>query len=163
MEDFFNLPPIDEKATEEESEQPSRSKEELMVEAKEIYNALTNAEKIDCALPTVGGFDEHDTEMDDIARRAVDQFDELVNLGNNVPDLHAGKIFEVAGMMLKTAMEAKNAKTERKLKIVDLQIKKMKADLANNSENEKPATGGEFDRNELLRHLVSVKNENSDK
>lgn len=164
MEEFFNLPTGDDPVVEEES--PSRSKEELMVEAREIYSSLTTAEKVDFALPTVVGLDMHDSEMDSIAAKAVKTFEDLIVLGGNVPDLHAGKIYEVAGQMLKTALEAKNAKAERKLKMIDLQLKKVRAeqiDLEQGNGNRRHANGGEFDRNELLKYIVSSKSENSDK
>lgn len=164
MEEFFNLPPTVE--TEVVEELPQKSKEQLMVEAREIYSALTTAEKVDMALPTVVGLDTHDSEMDDIAKKAVKTFEDLIVLGGNVPDLHAGKIYEVAGQMLKTALDAKNAKAERKLKMIDLQLKKVRAeqiDLDQGNGKRKNAGGGEFDRNELLKYIVSNKTQTTDK
>jgi hypothetical protein len=104
--------------------------------------------------------------MDAIATKAVKTFEDLIVLGGNVPDLHAGKIYEVAGQMLKTALEAKNAKAEKKLRMIELQLKKVRAeqiDLDQGNGDRKNATGGEFDRNELLKYIVSNKSENSDK
>lgn len=164
MEEFFNLPPI--AVAEVVEELPEKSKEQLMVEAREIYSALTTAEKVDMALPTVVGLDSHDGEMDSIAAKAVKTFEDLIVLGGNVPDLHAGKIYEVAGQMLKTALEAKNAKAERKLKMIDLQLKKVRAeqiDLDQGNGERKNSGGGEFDRNELLKYIVSNKTQTSDK
>lgn len=162
LDDFFNI------STEEGAEEvlPSRTKEELFQEAQQIYSSLTTAEKVDVALPTVVGLDTHDIEMDDIADKAVRTFEDLIALGGNVPDMHAGKIYEVAGQMLKTALEAKNAKTERKLKMIELQLKKVRAeqiDLDQGNGARKDSSSGEFDRNELLKYLVSGKTENSDK
>lgn len=164
MEDFFNLPPASEDDEDEEIA-PTKTKDELMVEANQIFSALTTAEKIDYALPTVAGLDTHDSEMDDIAKKAVKTFEDLVNLGGNVPDMHAGKIYEVAGQLLKTALDAKNAKAERKLKMIDLQIKKAKLELgAGGGEGNSTTSGGEFDRNDLLKYIVDAKkSENSDK
>jgi len=166
MEDFFNLPPAEKAETEEEIA-PTKTKEELMVEANAIYSSLTTAEKVDYALPTVVGLDSHDEEMDSIARKAVQTFEDLVALGGNVPDMHAGKIYEVAGQMLKTALEAKNAKAEKKLKMIELQLKKVRAeqiDFDLGTGQSKNSSGGEFDRNELLKYFVSSKkSENSDK
>ncbi len=164
MEEFFNLPPtVDEVEVEE---LPTKSKEQIMVEAREIYSALTTAEKVDYALPTVMGLDTHDSEMDSIAAKAVKTFEDLIDLGGNVPDIHAGKIYEVAGQMLKTALEAKNAKAEKKLRMIELQLKKVRAeqiDLEQGNGERKGASGGEFDRNELLKYIVSNKTEKSDK
>jgi hypothetical protein len=145
---------------------PSKTKEQLMVEAKEIYSSLSTAEKVDFALPTVVGLDSHDDEMDSIAAKAVRTFEDLISLGSNVPDMHAGKIYEVAGQMLKTALEAKNAKADKKLRMIELQLKKVRAeqiDLDQGNGERRSATGVEFDRNDLLKHIVSSKIENSDK
>jgi hypothetical protein len=163
MEEFFNLPPVEELVDEE---LPVKTKEQLMVEAREIYTSLTTAEKVDHALPTVIGLDMHDSEMDTIAYKAVKTFDDLIALGGNVPDIHAGKIYEVAGQMLKTALEAKNAKAEKKLRMIELQLKKVRAeqiDIDQGNGNRKLSGGGEFDRNELLKYIVSSKSETSDK
>ncbi len=164
MEEFFNLPSSEE--IEEVEEQPTRTKEELMIEAREVYSSLSTAEKVDYALPTVVGLNAHDEEMDDIAQKAVKTFEDLIALGGNVPDMHAGKIYEVAGQMLKTALEAKNAKADRKLKMIELQLKKVRAeqvDLDQGNGDRRGTNGGEFDRNELLKYIVSSKTENSDK
>lgn len=164
MEEFFNLPPLEQEVVEQAAEM--KSKDELMLEATGILSSLTTAEKVDFALPTVVGLDSHDTEMDEIAAKAVRTFDDLIALGGNVADLHAGKIYEVAGQMLKTALEAKNAKAERKLKMIDLQLKKVRAeqiDIDQGNGDRRIAGGGEFDRNELLKYIVSSKSEKSDK
>ena len=163
MEDFFNLPPT---VVEQEVVEPAKTRDELMLDAKEIYSSLTTAEKVDYALPTVVGLETHDLEMDSIASKAVKTFEDLIALGGNVPDMHAGKIYEVAGQMLKTALDAKNAKAERKLKMIELQLKKVRAeqiDIDQGNSDRKHAGGGEFDRNELLKYIVSSKSEKSDK
>ena len=138
-----------------------------MVEASSVFSSITTAEKVDYALPTVLGLDAHDSEMDDIARKAVDTFNDLISLGSNVPDMHAGKIYEVAGQMLKTALDAKNSKADKKLKMIELQLKKVRAEQIDFDLGAGPAKGqggGEFDRNELLKYIVSSKkSENSDK
>jgi hypothetical protein len=51
-----------------------------------------------------------------------------MDLGFNVDDRNAGKIFEVAAALLKTAVDAKVAKLDKKLKMIDLQLKKAKMD-----------------------------------
>lgn len=163
MEDFFNLPPS---AIDVDVEEPPMTKERLMVDAREVYSALSTAEKVDYSLPTVVGLDSHDSEMDSIAGKAIRTFEDLISLGGNVPDIHAGKIYEVAGQMLKTALEAKNAKAEKKLRMIELQLKKIRAEQIDDENGNGPGNGGtgnEFDRNELLRHIVSSKTEKIDK
>lgn len=119
---------------------------EVMDDVTEIIVAMTNAEKVDMALETVKGLTEHDTEMDDIATKALKSYQDLIDMGMNCTEGHAGRIFEVAATMLKTALDAKDAKVNRKLKIVDLQLKKSKLDMDIDPAG---STKG-LDRNEII-------------
>lgn len=168
LEEFFNLPPSDGAEAADNSDDPAIETDSHITEFVDQAPVATTADKVDYALPVVSGLEKHDSEMDDIARKAIDTFEDLVALGGNVPDIHAGKIFEVAGQMLKTALEAKNAKAEKKLRMVELQLKKIRSeqiDFENGAAGHKGigGTGGEFDRNELIKYIVSTKEENSDK
>ncbi len=152
LEEFFNLSPLDDEAV-----APVITKEQIMLEARSVYSALTTAEKVDHALPTVIGLEKHDQEMDHISTRALRTFEDLITLGNNVPDMHAGKVYEVAGQMLKTALEANNSKADKKMRMIELQLKKIRieqidVEMGNTA---RPGSGTDFDRNELLKHLVS--------
>ena len=75
----------------------------------------------------------------------------------NVEVRYSGRIFEVAGTMLKNAIDAKSAKVDKKLKAVDLQLKKYKIDKDNREEEDSGLINGQgyviTDRNELLRKL----------
>lgn len=167
LEDFFNLPPANIPEDEPEIIEPSRSVAEVMDEAKEIYSALTTAEKVDFSLPTVVGLEVHDSEMDEISSKALNTFNDLISLGNNVPDVHAGKIYEVANQMLTTALNARNSKADKKLKLIELQLKKLRAEQIDREAGNGPKTGDtgvEFDRNDLLKYMIeSNKSEKSDK
>ena len=145
LEEEFNLPPIEEVLPVEKKEE---SKEITEVEIKE---ALTNAEKIDSALPRVKDLETHDKEMEDIAQKAIDSYDELMNLGMNVQDAHAGRVFETASKMLQIAMDSKNAKVDKKLKMIDLQIRKMRLDQSEGVEQSNE--GSVMDRNHILQIL----------
>lgn len=156
LEEFFNIESVEEVI----EELPIKTKEDIMFETQQVYSSLTTAEKVDHALPTVVGLDMHDNEMDSIAGKAEKTFDELIALGGNVPDMHAGKIYEVASNMLKIALEAKNAKAEKKLRMIELQLKKVRAeqiDIEQGNGNRRGPQAGEFDRNELLKYIVDSK------
>lgn len=144
----------------------TRSLEEITAETDGVLNSLTASEKIDSSLVLVGGLDTHDVEMDEIARKAMSTFDELRLLGANVADMYVGKVYEVAGQVLKTALDAKNAKVNKKLKMIDLQIKKLRVDkYADDSGTAGAGSSGlsqEFDRNELLKHFASIEVEASE-
>ena len=163
MEEFFNLSNTDdlEDSLDQEIALTSpKTRNELIAEAKMISESLSTADKIDYALPAVVGLEAHDHELDDIATKALSTFNDLLSLGSNVPDMHAGKIFEVAGQMLKTAMEAKNAKADKKLKMIELQLKKARTEQIDfeqgNGIRRRDESGLSFDRNELLKMIVEV-------
>lgn len=157
MDEFFNLPPAGPEDVQDDDTEPSYPPAVPESEGQ-ILSSLSTSEKIDIALPTVMGLDVHDAEMDSIAQKAISTYEDLMSLGGNVPDMHAGKIFEVAGQMLKTALEAKNSKAEKKLRMIELQLKKVRAeqiDIEQGNGNRGSTAAGEFDRNELLKYLVN--------
>lgn len=155
IEDFFNLPSGEEISNDNEDDTTELTEENLLKEAEEIFTDLTMLERINIALPAVSDLDQHDRDMDDIANKAVKSFEDLISLGGNVPDVHAGKIYEVASTMLKTALDAKNAKAEKKLRIIELQLKKAKLDQFDDIDSGNgPTRSGEFDRNQIMKYIV---------
>jgi hypothetical protein len=121
--------------------------------AEVVTTALTNAEKIDSALPSVEGVTKHDGDMENIAERAMDSYEELMSLGMNVQDAHAGRIFETAGKMLQIAMDSKNAKVDKKLRMIDLQLKKLRIDAMEGTNSGSNDNSAVMDRNQLLSFL----------
>ena len=152
LEKTFNLPPLKEAIA--AKEKPAESTDVAPVdEPTKILNALTVAEKIEHALTTVTDLDNNDGEMDEIAQEALESYVELKDLAMNMADAHAGRMMEVTASMLKTSLEAKEAKINRKLKTIDLQLKKMRMDRLSGESDAPLNEGTEFDRNELLKHL----------
>ena len=126
-------------------------------EVTEAYAALSAMEKVDIALPAITDIHEHDIEMDEISKQAMQSYKDMMSLGSNVTDMHAGKIYEVAIASLKTALDAKNSKAQHKLRIIELQLKKARLDqIANEEGGNSPGRGGEFDRNELMKHITEA-------
>jgi hypothetical protein len=142
---------------------------ELTVE--ETKTTITNIDlaidKIDLALPAVRGLDASDNEMDDLAAKATETFDDLMNLGMQVDSRYSSEIFAVASTMLGHAITAKTAKLNKKLKMVDLQMKKLKLDQdqAKNAPEEavETAHGQVLSRNDLLERLMMSRDQNNDK
>jgi len=137
--------------------------------ATPILRAISTAEKIDRALPQVTGLDAEDQDMDTYANEAMKSYQDLMNLGMNVEVRHSGKLFEVASTMLKNAVEAKNAKLEKKLRMVELQLKKQRVDqMSKTGDSSADIVEGEGyvvgDRNELLKQILDrVDNDKKDK
>jgi hypothetical protein len=125
--------------------------------------ALSNLEKIETALPTVRGLEASDREMDELSKKAETSFQDLMDLGMQVDSRFSGDIFSVASNMLNHAITAKTAKLNKKLKMIDLQLKKATLDQRQAKMEEKidniPLGDGaqNLDRNELLR-VLSAKN-----
>lgn len=126
----------------------------------EINAALELADQIDKQLSEARGRDVHDDEMDELADLAIQAHKDLQDLGMNVEIRHAGEIFSSSSQMLKIAVDAKNSKVDKKLKMLKLQLDKLKMDRAY-----KPATTDTvegkatmLDRNELLKQLSEIQN-----
>jgi len=122
-----------------------------------VEEALNNSEKINNALKEVRGLEAHDREMDDIAVEAMQSYRELMSLGMNIMDMAAGPIFSNAVGMLKVALEAKDSKVNRKLKQLDLMLKKARLDKETGSAppmlGEEPEESTPLDRNQLLKMI----------
>lgn len=138
---------------------------ELPPETQEVTEtALNNLEKIENALPQVRGLEVADHDMDDLADLAKNSYRDLMDLGMQVDSRYSSEIFGVAGTMLGHAITAKTAKVQKKLKMIELQLKKATLDqkVAKNDEEVQATPLGEgkvLDRNELLKSLIS-KNSN---
>jgi len=130
-----------------------------------LPETLVALDKIESALPAVRGLEASDAEMDDLATKATESFDNLMDLGMQVDSRYASEIFAVAGAMLGHAITAKTAKMNKKLKMIQLQLQKAKLDQTNETDPTPTAQGRVLDRNELLKHLVqrSTENPNSGK
>jgi hypothetical protein len=132
---------------------------EQVVEPTEddIKAALARADEIDKQLVTAKR-DEHDEEMDELAALAVQAHKDLQDLGMNVEIRHAGEIFSSASQMLKIAVDAKNNKVDKKLKMIKLQLDKLKMDRAVKCPNDGAvdAKATMLDRNELLKQLGEI-------
>jgi hypothetical protein len=126
-------------------------------------DALDNLEKIENALPQVRGLESADIEMDSLADLAQSSYKDLMDLGMQVDSRFSSEIFSVASTMLGHAITAKTAKVQKKLKMIELQLKKAGLDqkLASKEEKIEATPLGEgkvLDRNELLKVITSKNN-----
>ena len=125
--------------------------------------ALNNLEKIDQALPAIRGLDAADKEMDDIATLAINSYKDLMDLGMNVEARVASEILGSASQFLGHAITAKNAKINKKLKMLDLMMKKAKLDQDSGKEDMTTGEGKMLDRNELLAEVLRQAKEDNKK
>ena len=180
LEETFNLPSmedamenqkeadkvaddLDHSSTAAHKEMEAESSKELDPDV--VSKALSTAEKIDKALPQVKDLESHDSDMDTYSTEAIKSYKELMDLGMASEARHAGKFFEVAQTMMKNAIEAKNAKADKKLRMIELQLKKQRVDQWDSRtpksddiiEGEGYVVG---DRNKLLDQIIDRVNEN---
>ena len=159
LEELLNLPESQDIVKEEEKKDKKVSKKQEK-ENNTALRDISEFDKIAAALPKVDGLGEMgDQELDDIGQRAVTAYEDLMDLGMNVESRYSARIFEVAGNMLKTGLDAKSAKLDKKLKMVDLQLKKQKQDSKGESESTNLVQGEGYiisDRNSLLEKLKKM-------
>jgi hypothetical protein len=154
LSELFDLPPADDNLNEEVI-----AKEQIQEITQEAYNTL---DKIENALPQVRGLEASDNEMDDLASMATDSYKDLMDLGMQVDSRFASEIFNSASSMLGHAITAKTAKINKKLKMLDLQLKKAQLDHKMTEKTEEIQStpigeGGLVDRNELLKQILANK------
>ena len=158
LEELLNLPESKQIIKDEEKK---KSKSEVS-KPEPFLRSMDEFDKISAALPAVKGLgDASDAEFDSLAQRATDAYDDLIDLGMNVEARYSARIFEVAGTMLKNAIDAKSAKIDKKLKMIELQLKKQKLDSEASSSDDGINLHGDgviiSDRNSLLEKLKNIK------
>jgi hypothetical protein len=157
LEELLNLP--DSKEIIQESKNTEKA-EAAIVEQHDTARDISELEKIASALPAVKGLGElADKELNEVADKAMAAYDDLMDLGMNVESRYSGRVFEVAGNMLKTSLDAKTAKLDKKLKMIELQLKKEKQDKDSNGIEGDVISGEGYvvtDRNSLLEKLKNM-------
>ena len=165
LEELFNLDNVQEadvSAEEFVEEKKITSTEETEAAHEQVRSLEQQANAISQItrdLPAINELEQlDDKELDDLAAKAEQAYDDLMDLGMNVEVRYSGRIFEVASSMIRNAMDAKTAKMDKKLKAIDLQLRKYKIDQGNKpTDDDDDIVHGEgyviSDRNELLKKL----------
>jgi hypothetical protein len=129
LEEVLNLlPSIESMMPDLEDTEEDLSLEDVQHDIEMYQGQMSVADRVDAALPMVQGLAELDREMDEYAKKAMDTFQDLVDLGKNVEDRHAAPIFDSASKMLTAALQAKTAKLDKKMKMIELQMRQRKLD-----------------------------------
>ena len=168
LEDILNLPNVkeafkevdkkekDKKIKEANGHNPSSKNLDPKTQAN-LQKSYAEFDKIAAALPQVKGLGElSDLELDKLAVEAEESYKNLMDLGMNVDSRYSGRIFEVAGNFLRNAIDAKSGKIDKKLKMIELQLKKQKLDQGNKDGPAIEESDGFVisDRNELMKKLL---------
>jgi hypothetical protein len=150
---------LDLESTEQEIVTPVSS-DTAPVPVIDLEAKLEEFDKISAALPRVKGLgDISDSELDALANKAEKAYDDLMDLGMNVEARYGSRMFEVAAQMMNAAITAKTNKIDKKLKMVDLQLKKLAIDKKHGQENGNTVEGEGYiitDRNSILEKLKNL-------
>lgn len=150
LEQLFDLP------DDTESQEELSDGENTLVSLNNFKEDLGTLEKINSALPAVRGLEASDSEMDDLASKAVESYENLMDLGMQVESRFSSEIFSVAGQMLNHAITAKTAKTNKKLKMLELQLKQARLQQQSGSSDDiQTGNATVIDRNELLQAILN--------
>ncbi len=146
LEELFDLP----------EHEPTEKVEDITPE--ETYDmvtseAISNLDKIDRALPAIKGLESSDKEMDELAELATTSYKDLIQLGMQLEARHASEVFSSASQFLGHAITAKQAKINKKIKLIELQLKKAKLDLDSGNSDNSSEEG--LDRNEILAEILN--------
>jgi hypothetical protein len=153
LEELFNLDDAASEPKIEVTEEPVQKDE-----VRSLERSYKEIEKMAVSLPRIEDLENlEEQDLDNLAKKAEQAYDDLMDLGMNVEVRYSGRIFEVAGGMLKNAIDAKAAKIDKKLKAVDLKLKKLKIDRDAGDDDPNNVMNGQgyiiTDRNELLKKL----------
>ena len=157
LEELLDLP--DSKQILKDAQKEDKIKHEVVETQESTFRDIAEFDKIEAAVPAVKGLGEMaDKELNEVADKAMSAYEDLMDLGMNVESRYSGRVFEVAGGMLKTSLDAKVAKMDKKLKMIELQLKKQKLDK--DEVDEGGIVNGEgyvvTDRNSLLEKLKGL-------
>jgi hypothetical protein len=157
LEDLFNL-----SSSEEAGDEVETTKEIKKVDLTQLREIDKNIDKIDIALPSVRDLEASDEEMDELAQLSKQAFNDLLDMGLSVDPRFGGKLLEVASSMMTNSINAKTAKIDKKLRMVELQLRKAALDQKERAlvskqgpdEEESTSKGIVMDRNALLKELL---------
>lgn len=152
LEEVLNIAPNPESIIKDDA--PIQQRQSI-----DLQDKLEEFDKIAAALPRVVGLgDMADLELDALANKAEQAYDDLMDLGMNVEARYGARMFEVAASMMSAAISAKSAKIDKKLKMVDLQLKKLAIDKKHGNNDEQVEGEGYIltDRNSILEKLRNL-------
>lgn len=132
LEQLFDLSEIDHK----------HATKEVLAQATEISNQIKTTDQ-----------DNTDKEIDDLTAKAVDSYENLMNLGMNTEARFSAPIFDVASKMLGHAITAKLGKAQKKLREAEIKLKAAKMAEYQAMDSATEITAVAYDRNELIKSL----------
>mgnify|MGYP006217975951 CR=1 FL=1 len=94
LEDLLNLPDSQEIVKEDQEQSDKVNKNEI-AEQEETRRSIAELDKISAALPQVKGLGEMaDKELNEVSDKAMQAYEDLMDLGMNVESRYSGRVFE---------------------------------------------------------------------
>ena len=158
LEETFNLPPTD---------MNDKSKEDTDLEELDEDNEVDHSsqdlveyDQRNSILSKVNE-DTHELEVDEIRKKALSAYEDIMEVGKNVNPERSARLFEVAGQFLKASLDAANSKSEKQLKVAKLKLEAAKLKI-NEEMMDQISSGREVmaDRNELLKQMMAESKNN---
>lgn len=157
VEQELDFMPMDNDEDDCVSEVPSI--QEMMQEGnqkkQEFIQKMTALEKLETSLPSVHGLETHAESMEEIHRKALESYTDLMEVAMGAGDIAASRMLESAVQFLKIGMDAKNSIAEKHLKTIEVLLKKSKFDqeLLAAQGGGSGESGTIMDRNALLAEI----------
>lgn len=147
LEDTFELPRLEDVLSE------NQLPDQVVDQAKELQKEYKNQDH----------FELHDEEMDEISDMALEYGKSLHDLGMSVEVKNAGEIFTASSNMIKIALDARNMKMEKKLRLLKLELDRLKLDRTTPDPGETINADNVtvLDRNSLLDQIQEVTRQNN--
>ena len=149
----------DEDTVDDDSQGDSLREPILTAQQAITEKTMETLEKIDEAMPMVKGLEMSDAELDELGDLAKEAFNTLLDLGMQVDSRFSAEIFNSASSFLGHAITTKTAKVNKKLKMIDLQLKQAtleqkRASQVKEIESLPTGTGTKMNRTDLLKTLL---------
>jgi hypothetical protein len=156
LQELFDLPEPELNTVQAPTTADFSTQEDLLASISEMND------RIDQALPGVRDLATADAELDELANMAKENFENLVNLAMNVEARFSGPILQSASTLLGHAITARQTKLDKKLRMVELQLKKAQLDhkisrdqqTTPAAEQAQEGEGMVLDRNAMLEQIL---------
>lgn len=167
LDNFFNLPPLDEILKDQGIDVHTEKSEDKPVKPppteEDIQKAVTALHDLTACMAMLEGTD-HSEGMEELYKEILTHARDLMVYGFNIEQTRARGVFEIASLMYGHAISAKNSKRDAQLKAMKLALDRRKVDLEEKRTNhaigqnqaatmDNDGTIVIEDRNELIKRL----------
>lgn len=137
---------IEKEETQEEPELSIDEIKEELISAKNSKRALKSMESHDMI--------EREDQIDSMSDQCLSHFEDIIDKAFNAEDKNAAEMFNAANALLKTALDAKRAIIDARLKMEDLRLKELKLSMSQKPTDIPHVNDGVYgDRNSIRKKM----------